>query len=793
MTPLAWELLTPYAIRRDGAGWFSGRVIDVATYKNTVILATAFGGIWAVNTDRAVAEGYNTSCLTDDWSDPNIYSLMQGPDNDSQLFAGTDNSLYYCELGAGSNGTVLNNATKIVLPVADLKTVFRILVKKDQRRITLGTGSGVWTAIIPADPKNTGSYQWVKATGLPGERIPGLCFGSSNSVHASVWEGTMPGSVFGIFKGVFNGDQLTFTKSKINWHDGLPDNNMARVSLASCASNPSAAFAVVGRFSLFHEDKDFRGLLQLDDSKNEWNDMRFNSDNSLTPPGAQGTFNNCIAAAPDNATIMAFGWQKGTYVFSDNKFKLLTDPTTHGDIHGLLFTKVENGAHTLYIGGDGGILQVTSPAKNNPSFNDKLNVFLPTLLFKDVVRRAYATIDVSLTTDGLISGGLQDNGCKFLKTSGSAYEVWRPNNGGDGGTNTFLVNGTLINREWNKTSNFKSMLWEISQSTFSSAADIGVPFALSDDTPRMEICTRIPAPVFKNKNGQLMHAISSAARKSDLKLFLLGLFNNNDNVTYHWEVIGHSTDANDVISAAASYDGRYVFVATANGKLYFHDVAKFLVQPANLSAMISLPPSVSGGSILQFEIINPSLAFALYTNTTKGHILVNNGIVWREIPVPVNEAIYSIAADWSAEKTVFSNDEKKLFFTTDAAVYQGVQVVTPQPVSGSPGVVTTGQGGIGGQFPPFNANINWQKATDNLPACPHNNHLRLGWDYGKYYLYLSTYGRSVYRAVVRTQHTLPGDHAGQASQTIVAGVVQDGGGIERDQTGHVVMVPPRQE
>jgi hypothetical protein len=532
---------------------------------------------------------------------------------------------------------------------------------------------------------------------------------------------------------------------------------MKRVSLASCANDRSAAFASVSK-----SNREFRGVLKYDEAQDLWEDILdqkdFNVAKRPEEPGKQGEFNNAIAVAPDDSNLVALGWQKGTFIFNPShifeqpgeklnltRLSKLENNKIRGDVHSLHFTKSENGEHELYIGSDGGLLKVSGPARKHPAFDDRLNVFLPTLLFKDELRaRQYATIDVSPFTDGLIAGGLQDNGCKFLKTATGEYTAWRQLLGGDGGTNTFLANGILVNRESNEGNKFKSHVWNAQVNNFDDGSRIPLPVKVELD-PKQEICTRIPSPAFRSQDHLLMHAISAAVQKKDggnTKAgdnLLLGLFEDaEDSTHFHWEIIGVMPS---LIKAAATADGNSVFVSTEEGKISLLSPQKFLAGQNNFYSGLPLPTQLQAvkGSVIQFEITKGPV-FALFEESKhakKGRILVHDGNGWKEISTPVAEPIYSIAADWDIKPTPLTPEDKRLFFSTDNAVYQGVQSTGPQ-------------------LPGFQTSFIWQKGSDGLPARPHCTHLRLGWDETKLFLYLSTYGRSVHRAQLREFMQLPG-------------------------------------
>src|SRR5215510_4664166 len=761
MEPLNWSQVTPYSIN-NGAAWFSGRVTDTLGIGKIIIVATGYGGVWRVDPSSNVLEGFDTRCLTDDWDDPNVQRLAHGPDNDHQVYAGCGTTLRYFEL---DNNNLISRSVVLPLPVSDLKIVYAILIQKDFPRIVLATGTGVWWSVIPTDAANATAYSWTKATGLPGDVISGLCQGSNQAIHAGIFRhGPATGDNFGIFKGVFLNGNLSFTRSQIKWKDTdiVDERDMVRVSLASCANNRSAAFASVSKTEPVHKPgekkkPDFRGVLQYREAQDLWEDIlnekRFDGAEREKQPGGQGVFNNAIAVAPDDANLVALGWQMGTFILKIQPpgtpvdVTMLEDVKSHHDIHSLHFAKSENGGHELYVGSDGGLLKVSGPAHKHPSFDDHLNVFLPTLLFKDELRaKQYATIDASPFVPGLVAGGLQDNGCKWLKTAKGKNTSWQQMLGGDGGTNTFLANGILISRKSNDGDTFKSHVWNSQANNFDSGLDIP-PDVEVELEPKMEVCTRIPSPAFRSKQKQLMHAISAAVQAKDggnTKAgdnLLLGLFENAEgNAQFHWKIIGVMKK---LIKAAASADGNLVFVSTENGKIKLLSPQQFLDGQDNFYSDLPLPAQLKGltGSVVQFEITKATV-FGLFEEfhgdrARKGHILVHDSDGWKEIFTPVKEVIYSIAADWDIAPNPLAPEDKRLFFSTDDAVYEGVQSKGPQ-------------------LPGFQTSFDWRKSKDGLPARPHSTHLRLGWDDKKLFLYLSTYGRSVYRAQLRELTQLPG-------------------------------------
>jgi hypothetical protein len=769
MHTLTWAPISPYGIDKAGAGRFSGRVADVLLWGDAVVIATSFGGVWTISTDVTVLTGFETRSLSDGWDDPDMACLAHGPDDDRQIYAGASRTLYYFEL---VNAGGAQAGTTVVLPLPFTpRTVSRIVVDKSARRIVIGTGAGVWFSTIPSNPADAGGYAWQQATGLPGSKIGGLCAGDAGAVHASVWgSGEDSSDAYGIFRGTFAGGALTFTRSGLHWLDGGSEHNMTRVSLGSCAGSLEAAYA-----GCSDKDKNFRGVLQYDAAADRWNDVlnasAFASAARTSQPGGQGTFNNVIAVAPDNADRVAFGWQMGTFVRHESGWVMLDNPMSHHDVHGLCWQPV-SGGHDLYIGSDGGILKVSGPAKASPVFDDRLNTFLPTLLFSHTLRNQYATIDVSPTVDGLVSGGLQDNGIKYLKTATSSYTSWEHIQRFDGGTNVFLANGILICRDFNASSAFRFAKWNVSAQAFDATVAIPTDVKVTDD-PRMEVCARVVAPHFRNSAGELMHAVCAAVQDEHAgglakgTNIVVGLFGNDALTKFHWSVIGTTPSA---VTAIGSYSGDSVLLGLDDGSLVTLNVAGFLGHAATFLSKATLP-ALPPGQFLQFELLSSTLTFALFDGKTSGAILVDAGHAWQTIPLPVSDLIYSFAID---------DHGATIYFATDTAVYQGAQIAL------SAGVHPVG----------FNTAYAWVDNSNGLPSRMHATHLRLGRDLGTPYLYLATYGHAVYRASTADDDaSWPNRILGSAKAgvTVLFGVVQDGGGIEIDpHSGKIIIVPPRQ-
>src|SRR5262249_38797826 len=158
--------------------------------------------------------------------------------------------------------------------------------------------------------------------------------------------------------------------------------------------------------------------------------------------GKQGDYNNCIAVAPDSATV-AIGWQKATFLSQDGgaTFRMFGDANLHSDVHALTFDPADAGAQTLYIGSDGGVAMTRDGGE---TFDSTGNRMLANLEFYStyVTRDFYGTL--SLQGD-LVAGGLQDNGnvvCQ--RTAAGTLTSWAPVEGCDGGAVIFIATGQVL-------------------------------------------------------------------------------------------------------------------------------------------------------------------------------------------------------------------------------------------------------------------------------------------------------------------------------------------------------------
>ncbi len=218
------------------------------------------------------------------------------------------------------------------------------------------------------------------------------------------------------------------------------------------------------------------------------------------------------------------------------------------------------------------------------------------------------------------------------------------------------------------------------------------------DSPVVEI---VNAPAWRNSGNQLMYAV--AGRNAEV----YGLFANSDGGDMRWEYLGLvAVGANQYITAVGSSKGLTIFVGTSEGSTFAFDTRSG--SPLELSVPIR---SNLGASVGRIVVQSTTQVFATFNTGNIGFILRLEGFHWHAAG---GSTLLAVEID----RTV---NPPTLFAATD------------------PGV-----------FVSRDAGDTWQGASQGLPWRPHCTDLRfVAQAEGAHYLYLSTYGRSVWRAVVR--------------------------------------------
>lgn len=742
-----WQLANPYGIAINPAidAWHAGRVSDVLVNRGGGVIAAApTGGVWVLHDTGAA---YSVSQT---WDNPDVECLAFGPDDENHIYAG-------CSTASSPGATTVLYETDVskklplVQPWKELAVpggvggVHQIAVLKKARIIVLACDGGIYWSSIPTPG---GAYNWEQATGLPGGPFFGVAEGPRNTVVASGWRADPASGRYGIFYGALaprdlKTSELSMKRAGIK---GFDEKQMSTTSVASCQSQPNNLYA------LSMDDKGTpNAVLRSTDGGKTWNGCGVPLDYPKTDLGPQTITNvklvgnaasggrvHRINVSPVNPELVAFGLLNAYYsADGGSSWKILGGwdwqtkcPSLHSDVHAVCFDPNDETGQRMLVASDGGVAVTADIGKTVVgNYNEKLANLQWYSTF--VTRNFYGRFDVSYRVPGLIGGGLQDNGNAYALVEPDA-KPWRQLDGGDGGAGMFLRTGNFLRANMNS-----AVMWN---STWAPAKEelVGreaVPVrdrfkSTPDWTPVGLQCDNVNSPDFRNAAGQLMYTVAG------LKGKIFGLFANANGTDLHWELVAAwPAPFDQVIHSLASASGKLIYVAIGG--------PAGTVGPKGLQ-VLRVTPSLGGmdgftlgkvewlgGLPSELEIkagVDPSpfvinrllaesdtVLYGLYNSYSTGIGAVlrtdDGGVTWRKMAGLPDEAFYGIETDWTtAPKTIFVCSDKRVYVSR-------------------------------------NGGKTWAVAARGLPERPHCADLSfvINPD-GRRYLYLSTYGWSVWRA-----------------------------------------------
>lgn len=716
---IVWRLANRFGIRKNHkpntdpfqGNWFAGHVnavrpITGGSDAGALLVGTNSGGAWLVRTATPDTPA-SAEPLSDDWDDPDVSCLAQGPDDPEHFYAGASGQVYETNPRHDSSIRSWRRIT-----TRNYGVIFAIgVVPGSPTRIVLATTIGVFWAEIP--PLGS-AYLWQAVTSLPPGTYSGLAVSSSRVVVAA-WGVDIDLRHYGVFHGDWSSGDLLMARSDMPPRGPMDftsvDQNMYRTSLAVCDNDPAVLYAVS---SYQPGDEILGGLLRSADGGRSWTSLSATVNNGTplsTLAGEQGDYNNCIAVAPTEGNFVAIGWQHGTFVSHDggNTFAQFSDPGLHEDVHGLTFDAADVSGQTLYIGSDGGVAVTRDGGK---SFDTSANRQLANLECYStyVTRDFYGSLSVQRD---LVASGLQDNGnVVYQITAPSTTTPWVGFDGCDGGIVTFIGTGQVLTDvvcSGNGSNLWARSLHGRSLDDIDKGSEVPVRLKGGPDVLLSPILEGVVAPAFKNGSngsGQLMYAVASPF--NTLQVF--GLFANSDGGDLHAELIGTVPGGTvpDSISALGSLDGTAVLIGTSTGRAFqLAPSGKMPVGATALTVAANVPP----GAMTRILVLSANLAFANYNNGDRGSIIRFDGQNWGRADAGLpGDACYGLA----------SRGTGLIFTCTDDKVFS-----------------SRNQGKV------------WNNASTGLPKRPHCADLRTGaLPGGDDVIYLSTFGRSVWVALL---------------------------------------------
>ena len=746
---LAWESAQDGGIEIDetAEAYHSGRVIDLLrTRSRHLLAASAHAGVWNMD------EGSTSVALSNDWANPNTTCLAQGPLADTHVYAGCGNANISAALGDVGGALYETDPARehslfapwreIVLR-PEMGSITDLLVLQGRRVLVVACWGGVYWSPIPAPG---GAYDWRRPlwADLTGAApaVFAVAIGPGDRVIAGAWDigGGRQGIYVGSWSDIAGAPPLTMRRAiaiDASWSD-LP-----RISVASSPAAPGRVYALATG-----GDGTPKLILRSVDGGLSWH--RCPDQVAGAPAGypsvlgvgndKAGGIMHQLKVSEADAMRVGFGvlWPFGSFDGATT-WQLLepwdgSDPArshTHDDVHVVYFDP--QSVDRIYVGSDGGLVRTED---RGSTFSSRHNRTLPTLQFYSTFTRGFfGRICASSVFPNVVAGGLQDNGNVYARLGTTP---WRPTSVvpgqrevGDGGQVVALENGWLVRSYMNQPVP-RQTSWDPTTETLVDHGPIPVRSRdgeLLADSLASAVMESTRAPAYANSGGERMYGVG-AAETGKTTANAYGLFAEAGGMHMHWEPIidGSWTIASGLqVSAIGVGDGRRVLIALHGASGAGPSGLQLIgFTPANgawAALAGGLPPLPPGGFISRLLVRGDGIvAFALhnvYPSSAKpagrGRLLrtVNGGLKWDAAgPLPdVN--IYGLDEDWTTSPPT-------LYLATDTDVLRSRDDGTT-----------------------------WTPVNAGLPRRPHCSDLRfVAYPGGKRYLYLGTWGCSLWRAEV---------------------------------------------
>jgi hypothetical protein len=711
------------AYRPNDDAWRAGIVKDILrTRGGNVLVAAQSGGVWSVG------EGGTGLCVLD-CDHPDMWCLEQGTLGHEHCYAGSD-TLYETDVTDG-----LPLLSWVDLDPRDptnrqLGPVFKVVVLRSLGIVVFGGGFGVFWSPIPAVQQagclgalfgakpSRGTYTWTQANGLPSCKFSGLVEGPTGkrdrpTVVAAAWgDGDPKSDNWGIFVGDWGVDgNLHFTRAASL--DAIDVHSMTYTVVAAHDDDRRRMYATAA-----NRNGNLLALLRSDDGGENWKKL----DGTFNNPTGDRTnvYDTCINQGNDwgrpcNALgaglsrgqqRVALGWRAGpllsgdggdtfTYVNSD------AEPHLHPDFHCMRFGRFGD-TEELFIGSDGGIaLTADFGGSYTSTFaRELLNL---QLLGNTASREWYGGLGLSAHNPGVVGTGTQDNG--NLISDLTAGNGWSFVEGGDGRIVTFLANDAIVHY-FGDDDQARLARW-----TGTAMQDRGVIPYYQERVMRSIIVERVEQPQWRDPDGRLMYAVGG------LQSWVYGLVGDANGDNTHWEYIAGLPIGLQSVWGVSSRTGDYVLAGTVGGRIFRVNPSDDLDVQEQTVAPLAGKEYDPTKIVHRIVIADPRLAFASFNNSdgSSGAVLRWDGAVWSTVAAGFpNEFVYAMEID-------VVDGDPVVYVATDAKVY----------ASGDRG-------------------DHWRDVSSGLPRRPHCSDLRLVQNGDGTQLYLSTFGRSLWRADLLT-------------------------------------------
>ena len=751
-----WEQADSLSILIDAGqnAWNAGHVNDVLIITGggdagAILAASDSGGIWLLqqpdSRDRPLARP-----LSDHWGLPsvNIKCLAAGPDGTNHVYAGTNSGFVF---EANPSAPFPLDSWRDISAGTLFGNVYRIVVLPKPRRIVVACAKGLRWAEIPSPG---GAYKWQEPLNFPRELCSDVVLSSNDSlVIAKPISGSFSPFTTGLFRGHWTSAGLEMELKPLpSSSDSLFSTEalMGITSLASCTSNLNRIYALLeetGKGAIL-------AVFRSDDGGDSWTGCSLTvqiggEEKSLREIAGMGNpegYNNCIGVSPINPDFVTIGFRRGEPIVSDsggtNPWFLPADQTKsahlHSDLHAFRF---DSTGKRFYVCSDGGVVATDDSGR---TYQSLYNRELLNLQFYGETHEQSGAFSASSEVDGLIAGGTQDNGNIYTVIGPNAI-AWTNIEGGDGGRNLLVGPGRLL-RCYNTEQHIRAAHWvpnELVPDVGSSCTykdgdgvtqqpDSVVPVTAPKPSTTTDGCGLVNALMVEIRTPQYSRRWRDMIALAAIGTDVYGLFPNlvlcfmqSRRPLLHWDYLGSIDSGFGDISALASVDGNGIFIGTTRGAMFAMTAPQFIANQISVSYPEFPDPSFKP-TIKRIAVQSGFEAFAIYNTEeivggTRGHVLRFTGHNWFEVVAtdlfPISRLnsfanpLIALEADWTTSPLT-------LFACTDLAVFMS-----------------------------DNLGQTWHSASKGLPERPFCTDLRfVRHDDGSHYLYLSTYGRSLWRA-----------------------------------------------
>ena len=728
---LVWELANPYGISFTKSGstvWHSGHLnamVELATPGTPLLVGADSGGVWLIE-----QEGAKATPLSLKWDVPDIKAMALGPKGPLHIYAGGDSGF------PAYRGGLYETVTTAANPLQQWKSinppgingVTSLALMTNPNRLIVATLDGILWANIPTDASE---YQWYLGQGKPGACYS-VAVGPNNTIIASIGSavnngGVMDPNTLMVGQWQSNPPQLILTPATIS---GIDSTIIRATALATCATQPNVAYA-----SCSVKDGSLYAVLRSTDGGNHWAPCNTTITNgmglNLHQVGTQANgYANCVAVSPkDPNTIIVAGIAPCVSRDGGNTWALITqgvyvdtnqiygdpDGALYVDYHAIVFAP--NDPNQVYFCHDGGLSKTTDLNLLLQQFGSQTlvttyNQHLATLQCYNTSHMTveWSELGVSTQTDDLIVTGTQDNG-NLAAILGNHATPWQRVDNGDGGPTVFLRTGPLLHMAAaNEASGVGLATWN---GTTFTAVDINgsaTPIPTANASPLIpSVIELVNDPTYQTSDGLLIYAIAAQGPH------LYGLFNVTDPAKIQWKQLA-TIPAIDYITALGAGSGKLIFIGTISGTMYVYNVA---TATFTIGQGIQTDVNANIGRIIVQDEPEAFATFNIVPTTAEpnGHGRVYHtidGQQWKPLSGGLPDEIFmAMDTDWTRHP-------KPLF------------VATPTKVYGS-----------------RDNGVTWHLQAQGLPKQPHCGDLRFVFTSSQErYLYLSTYGWSVWRTQV---------------------------------------------